>query len=53
MRAINQLLRWGGEEREDVDARVQLRKLPKQLMDVLNREEIQRVECAARPSETS
>lgn len=48
MRAINRFLRWAREEGEDVNARAQLPKLPKQLVDVLSRDEIQRMEDAAK-----
>jgi integrase len=48
MRAINRFLTWAKEEGEEVDARAQLPKLPKQLIDVLSRDEIQSMEDAAK-----
>src|SRR5579859_625406 len=47
-RAINHFLSWAKAEGEKVEARAQLPKLPKKLVDVLAREEIQRMEDAAR-----
>lgn len=48
MRAINRFLTWAKEEGEEVDARAQLPKLPKQVIDVLSRDEIQSMEDAAK-----
>jgi integrase/recombinase XerD len=47
-RAINHFLSWAKKEGEQVDAKAQLPKLPKRLVEVLSREEIQRMEHAAR-----
>jgi len=48
MRAVNGFLRWSAAEGEEVKARAQLPKLPRRLIDVLNREEIGRMEDAAK-----
>lgn len=48
MRAINRFLTWAKEGGEEIDARAQLPKLPKQLIDVLSRDEIQTMEGAAK-----
>jgi integrase/recombinase XerD len=48
MRAINRLLTWAEGEGEGGGAKAQLPKLPKQLVDVLGRDEIERMEDAAR-----
>ena len=50
MRAINHFLAWAGREGESVAAKAQLPKLPKRLVEVLSREEVQAMEDAA-PSE--
>jgi len=47
-RAINHFLSWARKEGEQVDAKAQLPKLPKRLVEVLSREEVQRMEHAAR-----
>src|SRR5262245_61997671 len=47
-RAINHFLSWAKKEGEQVDARAQLPKLPKRLVEVLSREEVQQMEHAAR-----
>jgi integrase/recombinase XerD len=47
-RAINHFLSWAKKEGEPIDAKAQLPKLPKRLVEVLSREEIQRMEHAAR-----
>jgi integrase/recombinase XerD len=47
-RAINHFLAWAKKEGETVEAKAQLPKLPKRLVEVLSREEIQRIEHAAR-----
>jgi integrase/recombinase XerD len=47
-RAINHFLSWARAEGEKVPAKAQLPKLPKKLVDVLNRDEIQALEDAAR-----
>ena len=47
MRAINHFLGWAGREGEQVRAKAQLPHLPKQLVDVLSREEVQAMEDAA------
>lgn len=47
MRAINHFLGWAGREGEQVRAKAQLPRLPKQLVDVLSREEVQAMEDAA------
>lgn len=47
-RAINHFLSWAKKEGEQVDAKAQLPNLPKRLVEVLSREEIQRMEHAAR-----
>jgi integrase/recombinase XerD len=46
-RAINHFLTWAKKEGEPVDAKAQLPKLPKRLVDVLNRDEIKNMEHAA------
>jgi len=48
MRAVNQFLSWSLAEGEAVEAKAQLPRLPKTLVDVLSREEIDRLEDAAR-----
>jgi site-specific recombinase XerD len=47
-RAINHFLSWAKKEGEPVDAKAQLPKLPKRLVEVLSREEITHMEQAAR-----
>jgi integrase/recombinase XerD len=47
MRAINHFLGWARQEGEPVTAKAQLPRLPKQLVDVLSRDEIGRMEDAA------
>ena len=47
MRSINHFLAWANREGEGTPARAQLPRLPKRLMDVLSREEIERLEDAA------
>ncbi len=47
-RAINHFLTWAQKEGEKVPAKAQLPRLPKRLVDVLSREEIQHMEEAAR-----
>jgi site-specific recombinase XerD len=47
-RAINHFLSWAKTEGEQVEAKAQLPKLPKRLVDVLSREEIQRMEQVSR-----
>ena len=47
-RAINHFLLWAKSEGEPVGGKAQLPKLPKKLVDVLSREEIQAMEDAAR-----
>jgi site-specific recombinase XerD len=47
-RAINHFLSWAKREGETVEAKAQLPKLPKILVEVVSREEIQRMEDAAR-----
>jgi site-specific recombinase XerD len=47
-RAINHFLSWAKREGETVDAKAQLPKLPKKLVEVVSREEIQRMEDAGR-----
>jgi integrase/recombinase XerD len=49
MRAINHFLGWASTEGEPVTAKAQLPRLPKQLVDVLSREEIQKIEDVAKP----
>lgn len=48
MRAVNQFLGWAQTEGEAVSAKAQLPQLPKKLVDVLSRAEIDRLEDAAR-----
>jgi integrase len=48
MRAVNGFLRWSAAEGEEVKARAQLPKLPRRLIDILSREEIARMEDAAK-----
>ena len=48
IRAVNQFLSWAKEEGEAVSARAQLPKLPKTLIDVLSRDELDHLEDAAR-----
>jgi site-specific recombinase XerD len=47
MRAINHFLGWAGREGEQVRAKAQLPRLPKQLVEILSREEVQAMEDAA------
>ena len=47
IRAINHFLSWANREGEPVAVKAQLPRLPKQLVDVLSREEIQAMEDAA------
>jgi integrase/recombinase XerD len=47
MRAINHFLSWAKEEGEPVTGRAQLPRLPKQLVDILSRDEIAAIEDAA------
>ena len=47
MRAINQFLAWAAGEGEAVTAKAQLPRLPKKLIDVLTRDELQAMEDAA------
>jgi integrase len=47
-RMLVHFLSWAKKEGEQVDAKVHLPKLPKRLVEVLSREEIQRMEHAAR-----
>lgn len=46
-RAINHFLSWAKKEGEPIDSKAQLPKLPKRLVEVLSRDEIQRIEHAA------
>lgn len=46
-RAINHFLAWATQEGESVAVKAQLPRLPRQLVDVLSREEIQAMEDAA------
>jgi integrase/recombinase XerD len=46
-RAINHFLSWANQEGEPVTAKAQLPRLPKHLVDVLSREEVQAMEDAA------
>ncbi len=48
MRAVNRLLTWAEGEGEGGGAKAQLPKLPKKLVDVLGRDEIERMEDAAK-----
>lgn len=48
MRAINRFLSWAEAEGEGAGAKAQLPKLPKKLVDVLSRDEIERMEDAAK-----
>ena len=48
MRAVNHFLTWSKSEGEDVAAKAQLPRLPKTLLDVLSREEVDQLEDAAR-----
>ena len=48
MRAINRFLAWAEAEGEGGGAKAQLPKLPKQLVDVLARDELERMEDAAK-----
>lgn len=47
-RAINHFLAWARREGEPVDAKAQLPKLPRKLVDTLSRDEIQAMEDTAR-----
>src|SRR5207248_751991 len=47
MRSINHFLAWAAKEGEPAVARAQLPRLPKQLIEVLSRDEIQGMEDAA------
>lgn len=47
-RAINHFLNWARREGEKVEARAELPRLPKRLVEVVSREEVQRMEDAAR-----
>ncbi len=47
-RAINHFLTWANREGEQVSAKAQLPRLPKRLVDVLSREDVQRMEDTAR-----
>ncbi|HEX6350093.1 MAG TPA: tyrosine-type recombinase/integrase, partial [Candidatus Dormibacteraeota bacterium] len=47
-RAINHFLSWAKKEGEHVDGRAQLPRLPQRLIDILSREEIERLEDAAK-----
>jgi integrase/recombinase XerD len=46
-RAINHFLSWARKEGEPIDIKAQLPNLPKRLVEVLSRDEIQRMEHAA------
>ena len=48
VRAINHCLSWASKEGEEVKGKASLPKLPKRLVDVLGREEIRRMEEAAK-----
>jgi integrase len=47
LKAVNQFLAWAKEEGERVEARAQMPRTPKRLLDVLSRDEIQALEDAA------
>jgi integrase/recombinase XerD len=47
LRAVNQFLVWARKEGEAIEAKSQLPRLPKRLVEVLSREEIDRLEEAA------
>ena len=48
MRAVNHFLGWAAEGGEEVKAKAPLPRLPKKLIEVLSREEVQRLEDAAK-----
>ena len=47
LKAVNQFLAWAQVEGERVEARAQMPRTPKRLLDILSREEIQALEDAA------